>query len=707
MQMEATECGAAALAIVLGYFGKYLPLEEVRFACGVTRDGSRMPSMLTAAQYFGLKADAREVTAEQAPAGPVPAILAWEHGHFLVLEGARGNTVYLNDPALGRRRVTRDAFASSFSGVVLTARPDSTFRREGKPSRLLPKLATRLRGYEPALMTVLAVSLMLVVPGVLVPGLIRAFVDNILIRGFSNWLGPLIIGLLGVYLVTTALTWVQLEILRRVEMRLALVESAKFVWHVLRLPISFFNQRFTGDIAARIDANDRSARLLVGQFGGAILQAVSAIFFALMMVAYDPVLAAIAVVGMAGNAVVLFVVRQRGQDAATHTQTEMGAVVATAVIGLKTIETLKATAGENDFFARWAGRHARAIEAERTSDSVNVVVDVVPPLISALVTAAVLGVGVSRAIGGDITIGTLIAFMSLLDRFLEPMRAVIQISARVQQMVADLARFDDVLHHPLDPGRVEPAAPFQPHRLVAGHLSLRNVTFGFEPLAPPFIQDFSLDVKPGGWVALVGGSGSGKSTIANLITGLVQPRSGTIAIDGRPLGDWHPADLAAALASVDQDLRLFEGTLRENICLWDDTVPHQRVVEAVTDAGLRDVVEALPHNYDATIEEGGRNLSGGQRQRIEIARALVRDPAVLILDEATSALDPITEAAIAGAIRRRGCTCVIVAHRLSTVRDCDEIIVMDRGQIIERGRHSDLVESGGPYARLIQEEPVT
>jgi len=707
LQMEATECGAAALAIVLGYFGKYLPLEEVRLACGVTRDGSRMPSMLMAARHFGLDADAREMTAQQALTGRVPAILAWEHNHFLVLEGVRGNTVHLNDPASGRRRVTRDAFVASFTGVALKSEPGPDFRREGTPPRLLAKLALRLRGYEFALLTILAISLLLVVPGILVPGLIRAFVDHLLIRGFASWLGPLIIGLLVAYVVTTALTWVQLEIMRRIELRLALVESARFVWHVLRLPISFFDQRYTGDIAARIDANDRTARLLVGHFGNALLQAIGALFFVFVMLAYDTILTMIAVDGMAGNAVVLLCVRQRGQDAATRTQTEMGALQATSVIGLKTIETLKATAGEDDFFARWAGRHARAIEAERNSDTVNLVMDVVPPLISALVTAAVLAVGVARAIAGDITIGTLIAFMTLLGRFIEPIRTVIQISARVQQMSADLARFDDVLHHKLDPRHTDPAPAFQPRRMVAGRLSLRHVSFGFEPLAPPLIEDFSLDVEPGGWVALVGGSGSGKSTIANLITGLVQPRSGTIAIDDRPLAEWHPADLAAELAAVDQDVRLFEGTLRENICLWDETIPYQRVVDAVADAGLREVVEALPRNYEAIIEEGGRNLSGGQRQRIEIARALVRDPAVLVLDEATSALDPITEAAIAAAIRRRGCTCVVVAHRLSTVRDCDEIIVMDRGRIIERGRHADLVMNDGPYARLVQDEPVT
>jgi ABC-type bacteriocin/lantibiotic exporter with double-glycine peptidase domain len=327
----------------------------------------------------------------------------------------------------------------------------------------------------------------------------------------------------------------------------------------------------------------------------------------------------------------------------------------------------------------------------------------VPPLVSSLTAAAVLGVGALQVVDGALSIGTLVAFQSLLISFSAPIAQLVATASKIQQASADLARLDDVLHYGRD-WRFPETPPEPIEAFAAGRLTLRDVNFGYNPLESPLIENFSLDVPAGQWVALVGGSGSGKTTLGKLITGINEPRSGEIRIDGHTLGEWGRERLAHIVASVDQDIRLFKGTLRDNVTLWDETASHRSVLTAIHDAGLADVVKNLSGSIEGAIEEGGRNLNGGQRQRIEIARALVQEPAVLVLDEATSALDSVSEGAILDAVRRRGMTCILVAHRLSTIRDCDEIIMLEHGRIVERGTHASMMQSGGPYSELIKAE---
>jgi NHLM bacteriocin system ABC transporter peptidase/ATP-binding protein len=706
LQMEIVECGAAALGIVLAHFGRRVPLEELRVTCGVSRDGSKAGNVLRAARIYGLEAVGMRREVDEVLSGTFPVIIFWNFNHFLVVEGVSRNKVYLNDPSMGPRSVSREEFGKSFTGVSLEFKKGPGFTRGGAAPGLLAKLASRLKGYDAAIAFVAWISLMLVLPGMILPGMTAIFVDNVLIRQFDGWLGPILVGLTLTFLLNVALRSLQGLALLRIELRLALEQSARFAWHVFRLPIVFFSQRYTGDLVNRVEANDRVATLLARDFGNAAAGCLTAVFLGAVMISYEVTLSAIVVGSAALNIVILRLLNRSLADVALRLQMEHGKLFSTSVVGLQSIETLKATGGESDFFSTWAGYHARVINSEQKLAIYQQTINLLPAVLLGLTSAAVLGVGAMQVVHGDLSIGTLVAFQGLLMNFSAPVQQMVGVAGKVQQASADLSRLDDVLHYKRD-WRFSRASDAPPEARAAGHLSMQEVSFGYSALEPPLIEDFSLEVAPGQWVALVGESGSGKSTLGKLITGLFEPRSGQIEVDGHSLHAWGRERLSKIVASVDQDIRLFGGTVHDNVTLWDDTVDHGSLVAAIDDAGLTTAVQNMPGNFQGAIEEGGRNLNGGQRQRVEIARALVREPVILLLDEATSALDAVSENEILTAVRRRGMTCVLVAHRLSTIRDCDEIIVLERGKVVERGTHASLMAAAGAYARLIGAEVTT
>lgn len=702
-QMEMAESGAAALGIMLAYHGRRVPLEQLRSACGVSRDGSKPADLVRAAQGYGLDVISASRRADEVLRGPFPVIVSWNVDHFVVVEGMSGNTVHLNDPATGPRSISRDAFEQGFKDWSLHASPGRSFTSGGAAPGLIAKLRRRLKGLNGVIAFITWISVMLVVPGMILPGMTSVFVDNVLIRQYEGWLGPILAGLAAAFLLNIALRWLQGLALLRMEMRLALEQSALFTRHVLRLPIEFFGQRYGGDLVSRVEANDRVATLLARDFGNTAASCLTAAFLGAVMISYDVVLAAIVLGSSALNILVVSLLRRSLSDVALRLQTEQGKLFATSIVGLQSIETLKASAGESAFFSKWAGLHARAINAEQQLSIYQVTMSLTPILLLNVTSAAVLGVGALRIMDGYLSIGTLVAFQGLLLSFSAPIQQLVDMVSRVQQASADLSRLDDVLDNKRDwRFSLAPDAPTDAR--AAGRLSIRDLKFGYSTSEAPLIEDFSLDVEPGQWVALVGGSGSGKSTLAKLITGLFEPQAGQILIDGHSLQAWGRERLSNIVASVDQDIRLFSGTVHGNVTLWDDTIDNDRLVAAIDDAGLTSVIEATPGNFQAVIEEGGRNLNGGQRQRIEIARALIREPAILILDEATAALDAESEHEILKAVRRRGMTCILVAHRLSTIRDCDEIIVLERGKVVERGTHGSLMAASGAYAHLIKAE---
>ena len=699
LQMEAAECGAAALGIILAHYGRNVSLEELRGACGISRDGSKAGNVVRAARGYGLVASGKRYDIGELRAAKLPAIVFWNFNHFVVVEGFGRGEVYLNDPAGGPCKVSDEEFSKAYTGVALVFEPGPEFEPGGERRSLAGALAARMQGSRGAFAFVLLATLGLVLPGIVLPVFTQVFVDRILIDRMDDWLRPLLLGMGLTLLVRTGLTALQRNQLLRLEMRLAMTASAAFLWHVLRLPVAFFSQRYAGDISQRVSANDRIAKLLAGDLATNAVNVLALVFYAAIMLQYDVVLTLVGIAMAALNLVTLRALARRRRDGNRRLLQDRGRWVAVTIGGIETIETIKANGAESDFFARWSGHLAKVNNAHQSLELQSRLLGVLPNVLNMLVSVAILAVGGARVIAGEMSVGMLVAFQTLMASFLQPVTNLMGLAGSLQEAEGDLARLDDVLNHPLQPPPVAHAATAAGE---AGSLELRDVSFGYSRLEPPLIENFNLKVAPGQRIALVGGSGSGKSTLARLVMGVHQPWSGEVLVDGTPRGAMAPERLHATLGGVDQDIVLFEGTVRENLSLWDATLPPEDLIEAARDACIHDVIAARPDGYDAEVGEAGANFSGGQRQRLEIARALAPNPRILVLDEATAALDALTEQLIDANLRRRGCACLIVAHRLSTVRDCEEIIVLAQGKVAERGTHDELMARRGAYRELVE-----
>lgn len=716
LQMEAVECGAASLGIILAFHGRRVPLEELRLACGVSRDGSKASNLVKAARTYGLSARGVQLEINRLAVQKLPVILFWNFNHFLVLEGfAADGSVFLNDPAAGPRRVGREEFEKAYTGVALLFEPGPDFVQRNQEPSLLLTLAARLKHVRVALWFVILASLGLVIPGLLIPVFSQVFVDSYLIGQLDGWVRPLLLGMVATAVMRGALTWLQQKGLLRLEMQLSLSGSATFFWHVLRLPMEFFSQRYAGDISQRIQSNDRVAHLLSGELATNAVNMLTLVFYLAVMLMYNWQLTLLGLALTALNLLAMRSITRVRTDGNMLLLQDRGKLMTTTIGGIQTIETIKATGAESDFFSRWAGYRTKVNNTEQRLEFYTRLLSSLPGLLAALTTVAILGLGGAQVINGAMTVGMLVAFQSLMMSFTEPVNKLMTLASKYQEVRADVIRLNDVTRYTVEksfeagiaPGQqnaawtVTAAAPERAGKL-AGHLVLRDISFGYSRLEPPLIQDFNLTLMPDRRVALVGGSGSGKSTVAKIVMGLNRPWSGEILIDGQPRDAIDRDVLAATLAGVEQDPYLFEGSVRDNMTLWDSTLPQADMIQAAQDAMIHDVIAARPGGYEGDVGEAGSSFSGGQMQRLDIARALAGKPAILVLDEATSALDPITEKCIDNNIRARGCACLIVAHRLSTVRDADEIIMMERGKIVERGTHDELIAGKGAYSRLIR-----
>ncbi|MDO8605843.1 MAG: NHLP family bacteriocin export ABC transporter peptidase/permease/ATPase subunit [Phaeospirillum sp.] len=704
LQMEVVECGAACLAMILGYHGRFVPLEDLRYACGVTRDGSKASNIVKAARNFGLKGKGFKMEPEGLHKLPLPLVVFWNFNHFIVVEGFGEGCVFLNDPATGPRVVSSMEFDESFTGVALAFEAGPDFVKGGEKPGALASLQSRLPGVRTALVYVILVSLGLSIPSLLMPSFSRVFIDYYLIQKLTDWLWPLLGAMVATAALRMVITWIQQEHLLKLQTKLSVEGSAKFMWHVLRLPVGFFSQRFGGEIGTRVQMNDRVAQLISGDLATAFLNMLTMVIFASLMLQYSVMLTLLGIVFACGNLFALGLVSRRLSDANQKLMLDRGKLTGITTQNIGIIDSFKAAGMESLFFSRIAAYHAKVVTAEQELARARLYLSTVPLLLGGIGSAAILTVGGMEVMDGALSVGMLIAFQMLMVNFQTPVQSLVSLGGSLQEAEGNINRLDDVLRHKRDAEFDREAGPIHPteNTRLSGRIEVRDLVFGFSPLDPPLVEGFSITLEPGSRLALVGGSGSGKSTVGKLLSGLYQPWSGEILFDGKS-PQAIPRDVfRSSVAIVDQDIALFEGNIRDNLSLWDETVPDERLVRAAKDAAIHDVIAARPKGYDSHVSEGGRNFSGGQRQRVEIARALAALPSILILDEATSALDAATELEVVENLRRRGCTCIIIAHRLSTIRDCDEILVLDRGRIVQRGTHDQMKLVDGAYKTLIE-----
>lgn len=703
--MESVECGAASLAMILAYHGRYVALEELRVACGVSRDGSNAANLVKAARAYGLETRAVKRELANLAASKLPAIIFWKFTHFVVLDGIEAHGFHLNDPALGPRSVSDAEMDGSFTGIIIEFTPGPNFVRGGASPSLFGKLRQRLAGSTEAIWFAVLTGLAIAVTGLVVPSFAKIFIDDVAVHARMDWVRPLLFAMIITAVLRAGLVWLQQYYLLRLETKLSVSSSSRFLWHLLHLPVEFYAQRYGGEISKRVALNDDVAQFLSRRLAATVIDALMIVFFVGLMFSYDVGLTFVALTAVLILAGCTLAVSRMRIDGNRRVLQESGKATGTLMAGLSAIETLKASALESEFFMRWAGYQASYLSAQQALARTTTLFALVPPFTIAVTNALVLLLGARRVMDGDFSLGTLVAYQSLLSSFIRPVINFVNLAATLQEMQAKMTRIDDVLRYPATVRSVDATTETDATvQRLRGEVELRNVTFGYSKQAEPLIRDFSLSLQPGARVALVGASGCGKSTVAKLVSGLYPAWTGEVLLDGVRADDWPRTTRAASVAMVDQDISLFAGTVRQNLSLWDTTIAEDALVIACKDAGIHADIMARPGGIDAIVDEGGANFSGGQRQRLEIARALVGNPSVLVLDEATSALDAMTEHTIDRNLRRRGCTCIIVAHRLSTIRDADEILVLDAGRVVQRGTHEELMRDvGGPYFQQANE----
>lgn len=708
MQMEALECGAASLAMVMAYYRKWIPLEQVREDCGVSRDGSNARNVLIAARSYGFTAKGYRYEPDMLKKlGKFPCIIHWNFNHFVVLDGFKGGKAVINDPAGGTRTVSMEEFDSSFTGICLMIEPGENFEPGGKPKSVLKFARNRLQGAGAAVAFVVICSLITALIGVIQPGFSRIFYDRLLTQENPEWFMPFMIGLAALSAVQIIVSAVDAIFSNKLNGKMDVVGNSTFLWKVLHMPVNFFSQRMAGDIQIRQNSNAGIASSLVKTFAPLALNGIMAVFYFVVMIRYSPILTMVGLLSVVINLFMSRFIMKKRVDLTRVQMRDSAKLAGATVAGIEMVETIKASGAENGFFRRWSGYQASVNTQTVRFSKLDQYFGMIPSIASLLCNSAVMFLSVWFAMNGDFTVGMISAFQGFLGSFTAPANDMITASQSLQEMRTQMERIEDVMQYPDDVccnAKADDEGENKSYAKLSGDIELRNVTFGYSRLAEPLIRDFSLSLKRGGSVALVGASGCGKSTVSKLISGLYQPWSGEILFDGKPISGIDRSVFTGSLAVVDQDIIIFEDTIANNIKMWDSSIEDFEVILAARDAQLHNDIVKRDGGYNYKLTEGGKDLSGGQRQRLEIARALAQDPTIIILDEATSALDAKTEFDMVKAIRDRGITCIVVAHRLSTIRDCDEIIVMDHGRIVERGTHSELYAKGGKYTELVTTE---
>ena len=704
MQMEALECGAASLTMVLAYYGKWIPLEQVRADCGVSRDGSNAKNVLRAARSYGLNAKGYRYEPDALKKnGKFPCIIHWNFNHFVVLNGFKGNKAVLNDPAKGTYSVPMETFDTSFTGICLMFEPSEAFEPGGKPKSMLCFAKEKMRGAGTAVAFTVITTVISSLIGIINPAFSRIFIDRLLTGQNPSWFMPFIWALTALSAVQITVSFIEAVFQARISAKIDAIGSATFMWKILRMPMEFFSQRMAGDIQQRKGSNASVASTLVNTFSPLLLEAGMMVFYLVVMIRYSLLLTLVGLASILVNIVMSRIIASKRVNITRVSMRDAGKLSGATVAGIEMIETIKASGAENGFFEKWAGYQASVNTQKVKFAKLNQYLGMIPSLVSTLTNTAVLIIGVYLTMEGSFTIGMVMAFQGFLGSFTAPVSQLISAGQTLQEMRTEMERIEDVMKYPTDVVCESETALNEDteYDKLSGCVEMKNVTFGYSRLGEPLIRDFNLSLKPGSRVAFVGTSGCGKSTLSKLISGLYQPWSGEILFDGKKMTEIDRSVFTGSLAVVDQDIILFEDTIANNIKMWDTSIEDFEMIMAARDAQLHEDIMQRDGGYQYKLTEGGKDFSGGQRQRMEIARVLAQDPTIIILDEATSALDAKTEYEVVKSIKDRGITCIVVAHRLSTIRDCDEIIVMDHGNVVERGTHEELYARGGFYTQLV------
>lgn len=704
MQLEALECGAACLCMILAYYGKWIPIEQVREDCGVSRDGSNARNVLKAARFYGLDARGYRYEPESLKeSGVFPCIIHWNFNHFVVLNGFKGGKAYLNDPAKGTYSVSMEDFDESFTGICMQFNPTDAFVPSGSRKSMLSFAAKRLNGTGAAIAFTILTGIIAALMSFVQPAFSRIFLDHLLSEKDPAWATPFLIFLGAFSLIQIIMSALQAVYSLRISGKMAAIGSSSYMWKILRMPIKFFSQRMAGDIQGRQSSNASIANVLVGTFAPMLLNTVMMILYLVIMLRYSVILTVIGLASLAINALVSNYISKKRINVTRVSMRDSAKLASATVAGIEMIETIKASGAENGYFRKWAGYQASVNTQQIKFLKIDKYLGMIPEFVSSVADGIVLFLGVWLTMQGKFTVGMIMAFQGFLTSFMSPAMTLVSAGQTLQEMRTQMERVDDVMEYPEDDAFDENCIESEMCKL-SGNIEIKNLVFGYSPLAQPIIKDFNMTLTPGKSIAVVGASGCGKSTISKLVSGLYQPWSGEILFDGKPLNKIPKNVFRGSLAVVDQDIIIFEDTIANNIKMWDNSIEDFEMILAARDAQIHEDIMQRPKGYQHKLTEGGKDFSGGQRQRIEIARALAQDPTIIILDEATSALDAKTEYELVKAVRNRGITCIVIAHRLSTIRSCDEIIVMENGEIKDRGTHNELMEKSGIYRDLVSAE---